>query len=38
MKAIYGRKYVTGGDLHPCRVKFNGMVLFLDYMWEDVKR
>ena len=24
--------------IRPYRVKFNGMVLFLDYMWEDVKR
>ncbi len=38
MKAIYGRKYVTWEDLHPYRVKFNGTVLFLDYMREDVKR
>lgn len=38
MKALYGRKYVTGEDLRPYRVKFNGAVLFLDYMREDMKR
>lgn len=38
MKTIYGRKYVTGEDLRPYRVKFNGTVLFLDYIREDMKR
>lgn len=33
MKEIYGRKYVDTMDLEPFRVKFNGAVLFLDYVY-----
>ncbi len=32
MKNLYGRKYVTADDLKTFRVKFNGSVLFLDYV------
>ena len=32
MKEVYGRKYVTAEDLRTYRVKFNGAVLFLDYL------
>lgn len=34
MKEHFGRKYVTAADLKPWRVKFNGAVLFLDYVHE----
>ena len=34
MKQLYGRKYVTAADLEPWRVRFNGAVLFLDYIHE----
>ena len=32
MKERFGRKYVTARDLEPYRVKFNGAVMFLDYI------
>lgn len=32
MKKCYGRKYVTAADLEPFRIRFNGAVLFLDYV------
>ncbi|MCI8935196.1 MAG: hypothetical protein HFE80_11970 [Clostridiaceae bacterium] len=32
MKNLFGRKYVTADDLEELRVKFNGSVLFLDYV------
>jgi recombination protein U len=32
MKERYGRQYVTASDLRPYRVKFTGVVLFLDYV------
>lgn len=32
MKEKFGRQYVTAEDLEPFRVKFNGAVLFLDYV------
>lgn len=32
MKDIFGRQYVTAADLENLRVKFNGAVLFLDYV------
>ncbi len=32
MKERFGRQYVTAGDLEPFRVRFNGAVLFLDYV------
>ena len=32
MKSLYGRLYVTAEDLESLRVKFNGSVLFLDYV------
>lgn len=32
MKAIYGRKYMNKEDLERFRVRFNGLVLFLDYL------
>ena len=32
MKNLYGRQYVTADDLKELRVKFNGSVLFLDYV------
>lgn len=35
MKEKCGRQYVTAGDLEPFRVKFNGAVLFLDYVHES---
>ena len=31
----FGRKYVTARDLEPYRVKFNGAVMFLDYIRAD---
>lgn len=31
MKKIYGRQYITAGDIEPYRVKFTGAVMFLDY-------
>ena len=31
MKGLYGRQYVTAEDIAPWRVKFNGVILFLDY-------
>lgn len=34
MKAHYGRQYVTAEEVEPYRVKFNGSVLFLDYVHE----
>lgn len=34
MKEHFGRKYVTAADLEPWRVRFNGSVLFLDYIHE----
>lgn len=34
MKARFGRKYVTAADVEPWRVRFNGAVLFLDYIHE----
>lgn len=34
MKENFGRKYVTAADLEQWRVKFNGAVLFLDYIHE----
>ena len=35
MKERFGRKYVTARDLEPYRVKFNGAVMFLDYIRAD---
>lgn len=32
MKEHYGRKYVTANDVEKYRIRFNGAVLFLDYM------
>ncbi len=32
MKEHYGRKYITANDVEEYQVKFNGSVLFLDYM------
>lgn len=32
MKKYYGRQYVTAGDIEAFRVRFNGAVLFLDYI------
>lgn len=37
MKGIYGRQYVTAADIEPYRVKFNGAVMFLDYVNEGRK-
>lgn len=34
MKHLYGRKYVTAEDIKTFRVRFNGSVLFLDYVNE----
>ncbi|MEA5057748.1 MAG: Holliday junction resolvase RecU [Anaerotignum propionicum] len=34
MKQLYGRKYVTAEDLEKFRVRFNGAVMFLDYIHE----
>lgn len=34
MKERFGRQYVTAADLQPWRVRFNGSVLFLDYVHE----
>ena len=34
MKNLYQRQYVTAADLEPYRVKFNGAVMFLDYIHE----
>ena len=31
MKKLYGRLYVTAADLAPYKVKFTGVILFLDY-------
>lgn len=38
MKQRFGRQYVTAADLEPWRVRFNGAVLFLDYVHERSKR
>ena len=38
MKARFGRQYVTAADLEQWRVKFNGAVLFLDYIHEGSGR
>ncbi|WP_312059368.1 Holliday junction resolvase RecU [Anaerotignum sp.] len=35
MKNHYGRKYVTAEDIEEYQVKFNGCVLFLDYVHEN---
>ena len=35
MKDRFGRKYVTAKDLEIYRVKFNGAVMFLDYIYPD---
>ena len=32
MKQLYGRKYMNKQDLEPFRVKFNGFVMFLNYL------
>ncbi len=32
MKTLYGRQYITADDVEEYRVKFNGAVLFLDYI------
>ncbi|KAF5050622.1 Recombination protein U [anaerobic digester metagenome] len=32
MKEHFGRKYITANDVEEYRVKFNGSVLFLDYL------
>lgn len=34
MKNLYGRQYVTAADIETFRVRFNGSVLFLDYVNE----
>ncbi|GIP17792.1 hypothetical protein J40TS1_34340 [Paenibacillus montaniterrae] len=34
MKAIYGRQYLKTEDIEQYRVKFNGAVMFLDYVSE----
>lgn len=34
MKECFGRKYVLAENLEPWRVRFNGAVLFLDYVHE----
>lgn len=38
MKNCFGRQYVTAADLENLRVKFNGSVLFLDYVHEVGRR
>ncbi|WMI81580.1 Holliday junction resolvase RecU [Anaerotignum sp. MB30-C6] len=35
MKEHYGRKYITANDVEEYRVKFNGTVLFLDYIHKN---
>jgi penicillin-binding protein-related factor A (putative recombinase) len=35
MKEHFGRKYVTAADLEQWRVRFNGAVLFLDYVHHE---
>jgi recombination protein U len=35
MKAIFGRQYITATDVEEYRVKFNGAVLFLDYIHKE---
>lgn len=35
MKAHYGRQYVTAADVEQYRVRFNGAVLFLDYVHKE---
>lgn len=37
MKERFGRQYVTVADLETWRVRFNGAVLFLDYMHDGAK-
>lgn len=37
MKSIYGRQYVTEAGIEKYRVKFNGSVLFLDYINKDME-
>lgn len=38
MKQYFGRKYVTAADVEAFRVKFNGTVMFLDYIHEIAER
>ncbi len=38
MKEIYGRQYVTAADIEEYRVRFNGAVMFLDYVYERGNR
>lgn len=38
MKQHFGRKYVTAADVEAFRVKFNGTVMFLDYIHEIAGR
>ena len=35
MKELYGRKYVRAEDIQNFKVKFNGAVMFLDYVYKD---
>lgn len=37
MKQLFGRQYVTAADLEPWRVRFNGAILFLDYVNDNKK-
>ena len=32
MKELYGRKYIRADDIQEYKVKFNGAVMFLDYI------
>lgn len=38
MKQLYGRKYMTAEDMEAFRVKFNGLVLFLDYLHPEEQK
>ncbi len=37
MKRIFGRQYITAADAEPYRVRFNGTVMFLDYIHPETK-
>lgn len=38
MKRLYGRAFVTAADVEPYRVKFDGVIWFLDYIHGEGRR
>lgn len=37
MKNLFGHKYMTASEAEPYRVKFNGVILFLDFVHKDMQ-